>query len=243
MNPSRNIIITGVSSGIGKQLVRLFLDKYHFNVTGISRNKTMLEMMMREEESYVASGRLKLIAHDISIPEGISSITESIYKHWTHVDVLINNAGKLINKPFDELSAEDWNTVYATNVFGPAQLVRLLLPLLTKKSDSPPSHVLNIASMGGIQGSMKFAGLSAYSSSKAALIGLTECLAEELKSSGIRCNALALGSVDTEMFNAAFPGFNASKSVAEMADFIADFAVKGAALFNGKVLQVSDSTP
>ena len=104
-------------------------------------------------------------------------------------------------------------------------------------------HVVNISSMGGIQGSMKFSGLSAYSSSKAALITLSELLAEEYKETGPSFNVLALGAVQTEMLEEAFPGYKASVSAVEMARYIMQFSLTGHQMYNGKVLQVSNSTP
>lgn len=97
--------------------------------------------------------------------------------------------------------------------------------------------------MGGVQGSVKFPGLAAYSSSKAAVINLTELLAEEYKDSGISFNVLALGAVQTEMLEEAFPGYKASISAVEMANYIFDFSLNGQKYYNGKLLQVSNSTP
>ena len=97
--------------------------------------------------------------------------------------------------------------------------------------------------MGGFQGSTKFAGLSAYSSSKSALSGLTECLAEELKDRNIAVNCLALGAVQTEMLGKAFPGYKAPLSAAKMAEFICEFALTGQLFFNGKIIPVSSTTP
>jgi NAD(P)-dependent dehydrogenase (short-subunit alcohol dehydrogenase family) len=97
--------------------------------------------------------------------------------------------------------------------------------------------------MGGFQGSAKFPGLSFYSASKAALCCLTECLATELKDKSIKMNALALGSVQTEMLDKAFPGYKAPVKAEEIAEFITDFAINGHRYVNGKVLPVSLSTP
>ena len=97
--------------------------------------------------------------------------------------------------------------------------------------------------MGGVQGSMKFPGLAAYSSSKAAIITLTELLAEEYKTTGPSFNVLALGAVQTEMLEEAFPGYKANTSAQEMANYIYDFSLNGNAYYNGKLLQVSNSTP
>ena len=161
-----------------------------------------------------------------------------IKENWNSVDILINNAGKLLNKPFAEISSEEFEEVYKVNVFGVAEITRLLLPFM--KSGS---HVVTVSSMGGIQGSMKFPGLAAYSSSKGAVITLSELLAEEYKESGIAFNVLALGAVQTEMLEEAFPGYQAPLTAIEMATYITNFSLTGNKFYNGKVLQVSSSTP
>ncbi|MGB5693734.1 MAG: SDR family oxidoreductase, partial [Flavobacteriaceae bacterium] len=157
---------------------------------------------------------------------------------WGSVDILINNAGSLVNKPFMETSIEEFVGVFQVNVFGVAGLIQTIVPYMGKSG-----HVVNISSMGGIQGSAKFPGLSAYSSSKGALITLSELLAEEFKETGPMFNALALGAVQTEMLEEAFPGFKAPVTALEMAEYIKRFAQEGNLYFNGKVLQVSNSTP
>jgi len=85
--------------------------------------------------------------------------------------------------------------------------------------------------------------MSLYSASKGALAILTESLAEELKEQNIRVNALALGAVQTEMLEEAFPGYQAAVTAEEMADFITDFALKAHSYINGKIIPVSLSTP
>jgi NAD(P)-dependent dehydrogenase (short-subunit alcohol dehydrogenase family) len=97
--------------------------------------------------------------------------------------------------------------------------------------------------MGGVQGTVKFPGLSAYSSSKAALAGLTECLAIEFQDKDIAVNCLALGAVQTEMLQEAFPGFKAPVSPDKMAEFIGNFVLTAHHFMNGKVLPISLSTP
>jgi NAD(P)-dependent dehydrogenase (short-subunit alcohol dehydrogenase family) len=154
------------------------------------------------------------------------------------VDVLIHNAGKLINKPFSKLSSKDFFEVYNVNVFAVAELTRVLIPYLSKGS-----HVVTISSIGGVQGSMKFPGLAAYSSSKGAVITLSELLAEEYKEQEISFNVLALGAVQTEMLEEAFPGYKAPISAEEMADYVFNFALTGNKFYNGKILEVSSTTP
>ncbi|WP_100615465.1 SDR family NAD(P)-dependent oxidoreductase [Confluentibacter citreus] len=224
-----NIIITGTSRGIGFELAKLFAKAGH-QVLAISRNKKPIELLKLNN---VAS-----LSCDLCDANAYKSVTDFINTNWQQVDVLINNAGMLINKPFSQLSMEDFETVYKTNVFGVAELTKTVLPFMKQGS-----HVVTISSMGGVQGSMKFPGLAAYSSSKAAVINLTELLAEEYKGSGISFNVLALGAVQTEMLEEAFPGYKANMSAIGMAQYIFDFALTGQKYYNGKLLQVSNSTP
>src|SRR5690606_29172303 len=137
-----------------------------------------------------------------------------------------------------ETTMEEFEAVYKTNVFGVAQLTRTVLPFMKKEG-----HVVTISSMGGIQGSVKFPGLSAYSSSKGAVITLTELLAEEYKETGPSFNVLALGAVKTEMLAEAFPGLDVPTSALKMAKYIGEFSLSAQEYYNGKVLQVSNSTP
>ena len=224
----KNIIITGTSRGIGYELALQFAKAGH-NVLAISR-KTPQEL--------IENTNITCLSVDLSQEIDLEKVTHFLSQTWKKVDVIIHNAGALLLKPFQETSQQDFENIYKVNVFGVANLTRICLPYLQKGS-----HVVSISSMGGIQGSMKFAGLSAYSSSKAAVITLSELLAEEYKEQGIAFNVLALGSVNTEMLQEAFPGYEAPLSATEMADYIFNFALTGNKFYNGKVLQVSSTTP
>ncbi len=165
-------------------------------------------------------------------------MNSEISKHFDKIDILVNNAGLLINKPFTLLSKSDMNSIFNVNFFGVALLIQNLLPKMNTNS-----HIVNIGSMGGFQGSSKFPGLSIYSASKAALANLSECLAEELKEQKISVNCLSIGAVQTEMLESAFPGYQAPLKAEEMASYIVDFSKNGHKFFNGKILPVSLSTP
>ncbi|WP_445381396.1 SDR family NAD(P)-dependent oxidoreductase [Robiginitalea sp. IMCC43444] len=223
------IVVTGCSRGIGYELVRLLLNDGH-EVLALSRNTDPLQKLQHK--------KLSFRSFDITRDADIQAVASWLSKEWKAVDVLVNNAGTLLNKPFADTSFEDFEEVYAVNVFGLAALTRALIPLMSSEG-----HVVSISSMGGVQGSAKFPGLAAYSSSKGALITLSELLAEEYKDKGPAFNVLALGAVQTEMLEAAFPGYKAPISAAEMAAYIMDFALNGQRFYNGKVLQVSSSTP
>jgi len=226
---SKNIVITGTSRGIGFELAKQFADNGH-QVLALSRNTAPL--------SAVNDKNITVVSVDISDAKDLNKVTDFIKNTWEKVDILINNAGKLINKPFTELSSEDFLEVYKVNVFGVAEITQLMIPYLQKGS-----HVVTISSIGGIQGSLKFPGLAAYSSAKGAVITLSELLAEEYKEQQIAFNVLALGAVQTEMLEEAFPGYQAPLSAVEMADYIYNFSLTGNKFYNGKVLQVSSSNP
>jgi 3-oxoacyl-[acyl-carrier protein] reductase len=223
----KTLIVTGASRGIGLEICKQAAIKGH-QVIALSRN---IKPLLGIENIYP-------FAVDLSYETAIKDFIKTISKSFSKVDALINNAGSLINKPFLETSYKEFKKVYQVNIFAVASLIRLIFPMMT-----PQGHVVNISSMGGVQGTTKFPGLSAYSSSKAGLIILTELLAEEFKESGPAFNALALGAVQTEMLEEAFPGYKAPISAKKMATYILEFALKGQQLYNGKVLPISSSTP
>ena len=227
-NDMKNIIITGTSRGIGYELALQFAKAGH-HVLAISR---------KTPQVLIENENITCLAVDLGNEEELVVVEKFLSHTWATVDIIIHNAGSLILKPFAQTNQEDFENIYKVNVFGVAGLTRICLPYLQKGS-----HVVSISSMGGIQGSMKFAGLAAYSSSKGAVITLSELLAEEYKEEGIAFNVLALGAVNTEMLQEAFPGYEAPISAKEMANYIFNFALTGNKYHNGKIIQVSSSTP
>lgn len=225
----KNVVITGTSRGIGYELVKLFSSN-GYQVLAISRNQKPIDNL--------ALNNVKTLSVDLANSGELEKVKDFVSHEWNNVDILIHNAGYLVNKPFEELTQEDFQSVYNVNVFGVAALTQCILPFM-----KTGAHVVTISSMGGIQGSMKFPGLAAYSSAKGAVITLSELLAEEYKEEGIAFNVLALGAVQTEMLEEAFPGYQAPLSAIDMATYIKNFSLTGHKLYNGKVLQVSSSTP
>lgn len=224
----KNIIITGTSRGIGYELA-LKLANSGNQILAISR-KTPQEL--------IEHANITCLSVDISVDTDLQLVEDFLLHTWKKVDCVIHNAGALLFKPFLETSTADFEKIYKVNVFGLASLTRICVPFMTKGG-----HVVTISSMGGIQGSLKFPGLAAYSSSKGAVITLSELLSEEYKEQGIAFNVLALGAVQTEMLEEAFPGYEAPISAAEMAAYIANFALTANKYYNGKVLQVSSTNP
>jgi 3-oxoacyl-[acyl-carrier protein] reductase len=234
------IVITGASRGIGEALAHELTAGGH-RVILVARNRRKLDQVAAACNAQAGGGLAHPFPFDLSDlsdleKEFISGLTELSPR----VDALVNNAGQLINKPFSQVSDGEARMLFDTNFFAPAHLIRICLPLM---KGSELGHVVNITSMSGYPGSRRFSGLSYYGASKAALASLTESLAEELKTEGISVNALAIGSVQTEMLAQAFPGLKAPLEPGQMAGFLSWFVLEGASYFNGKVLPVSLSTP
>ena len=226
----KNIVITGASKGIGFETAKRLAEEGH-SVFALARTEEKLQSL----KSY-SPDRIHTFTLDLTDEKDLS---DCINQHFQDlkIDVLINNAGALINKPFMELEASDWNKMLNVNLISAVSLIKCLKPNLKG------GHILNIGSMGGYQGSSKFPGLSAYSAAKSALAVLSECLSVEFLDDNIAVNCLALGAVQTEMLNEAFPGYQAPLSAEDMATFISDFAINGSRFFNGKILPVALQNP
>jgi short-subunit dehydrogenase len=233
-----NIIITGASRGIGYEIAKAFASETGHNVLGISRSDELLKKLRSECEILPGGNALNILAYDLENIGRHTELKNKISEIMPKIDVLINNAGLLINKPFSEITQNDFDRLFSVNIKSIFNLTQLLLPSFSKNA-----HIVNISSMGGFQGSVKFPGLSVYSASKGAVAIFSECLAEELKPKNIFVNCLAIGSVQTEMLSQAFPGYQAPVSASDMGAFIKDFALSGHRFFNGKIIPVSVTTP
>jgi NAD(P)-dependent dehydrogenase (short-subunit alcohol dehydrogenase family) len=227
---TKKIVVVGTSRGIGKAIVDILADNSAYEILALGRNLGKMKSNF-DKYSNVSFAALDLEATDVR--ERCTEIFEKINR----IDILINNAGLLVNKPFDQLTHHDLASSYQVNVIGVMETVQAALPKMIE------SHIVNISTIGGFQGSVKFPGLTAYSTSKAALCSYTELFAEEFKDTYIKMNCLCLGAAQTEMLEAAFPGYAAPVSAEKMAEYIADFAINGQQWMNGKIIPVSLSTP
>lgn len=228
---SKVTIVTGASRGIGYE-VCLQLAKQGHQVVAVARSAGPLKVLQQQ------SDHIHGMPADLTKWDAVNQLVRRIHSTFNGVDILINNAGALINKSFKDLSLEDWHSQIDSNLISAVNITKQLLPYFNTNA-----HILNISSMGGFQGSAKFPGLSAYSVTKGALSILTECLSTELSSQNISVNALCLGAVQTEMLEQAFPGIEAPVSSKEMGRYIADFSLTGPAFYNGKILPVALEDP
>lgn len=233
-----NIVITGASSGVGFEAVLELILQNNHHVVALARSHDKLKRLYEIAKGLNPDCNLYPARFDIVHDDYETGLLPFINEKIGHVDILINNAGILINKPFMEITTIDFAEMLQTNVLGHVKMIKQLVPIMPSGS-----HIVNIGSMGGFQGSVKFPGLAAYSASKAALHTLTECLALELADKKINVNCLALGSAQTEMLEKAFPNYESPIAAFEMGKYIADFALTGHKFFNGKVLPVAVTTP
>jgi NAD(P)-dependent dehydrogenase (short-subunit alcohol dehydrogenase family) len=230
-----NIIVNGGTKGIGKEIVLILAENRNYRIIVTGRNRKALQLL----SSPGASGNIIPYSLDLaSFDEHEKEFRNMVISHFKHVDILINTAGVLITKDFMDFTSAEAREMMETNFIGTSSVIRTIQPLMKKGS-----HIVNIASMGGFQGSSKYRGLSFYSASKAAMACLSECLAVEFNKAGIVVNCLALGSVGTEMFEKAFPGLKAPVKAGEMAELIVDFAIRGRKFYNGKVIPVAFNNP
>lgn len=229
---SKVAVVTGASRGIGYETCKKLAENDHHAVA-VARSADSLHLLQEFRSEYIHA-----LPADLTEEKAIDSLVDTVDEHFEGVDILINNAGALINKKFSDLSLDDWRSQIESNLISAVHITKKLLPYFNEDA-----HIVNISSMGGFQGSAKFPGLTAYSVSKGALSILTECLATELKEQNIRANALCLGAVQTDMLEEAFPGIEAPVSPEEMGAYIADFALSASRFYNGKILPVALEDP
>jgi NAD(P)-dependent dehydrogenase (short-subunit alcohol dehydrogenase family) len=230
-----NIIVNGGSGGIGREVVLQMANDRDNQILFTGRD----EEKLKEITALCTNENVSYLRFDLSVLENeAGTIKDQVFNRFSRLDIMINCTGTLVVTDFLRIAGQDARMMMETNFFGPASLIKMLVPLMPKGS-----HIVNISSMGGFQGSAKYRGLAYYSASKAALACLTECLAVELAEQGISANCLALGSVQTKMFENAFPGFKAPLQPEDMAGFISYFAINGNKFFNGKILPVAVSNP
>lgn len=232
-----NIIITGASSGIGYQTALKLADKKGNAILAIARSEEKLIELKNKVEAEHPISNLDYLVFDF-LSGDFNLLEKEIKNHFASIDILINNAGYLVAKPFLEITPEEFDQSFAVNIKAAFRLSQIVVPLMKKGA-----HIVNISSMGGVQGSVKFPGMSLYSASKGAVSILTESLAAELTEKGIKVNALAFGAVDTKMLRSAFPNYKAPLTAEEMGEYLAEFACSGSKYYNGKILPISVSTP
>ncbi|MDR1240342.1 MAG: 3-oxoacyl-ACP reductase FabG [Oscillospiraceae bacterium] len=183
-------VITGASRGIGRETAKELASEGFKILINYKKNRDLAEELA--EEIISNGGEALPIQADISIPEEAEYLIENAEK-FGEIDVLVNNAGICLQKVFQDVTKEEWQKLFDTNVGGAinccASAVKRMIPRKHGK-------IINISSIWGICGASTEVH---YSASKAAIIGLTKALAKELGPSGIRVNCVAPGIINTDM--------------------------------------------
>lgn len=236
---STHVVLTGAGGGLGRVILEEVLNRPEVSrVTAFSSRPADYIQSLNFSKTQQALKKLVWVQCDFSNrEENFQALLPADGPHECPL-VLIHNAGTLAKNVPGQWMESSARTMWEVNFWSALRLTYLLLPAM-----APGSHIVNIGSMGGFQGSVKFPGLALYSASKAALACWTECLAAELADRRIHVNCLALGSADTDMLRHAFPGYTAPVTAERMGRFVADFALYSGQLFNGKVIPVAMTTP
>jgi NAD(P)-dependent dehydrogenase (short-subunit alcohol dehydrogenase family) len=221
----RVAIVTGASSGIGRATAEMLASRGAL-VAGFARTATTTGIEMLA------------IDGDVSDPDAIERLFAETESRLGDCDILINCAGMIDPKVLTEVTPADWDRMFAVNVRGTYLASRRALPAMIARRTGA---IVNVASISGVLGPEKFPGWVSYCASKAAVIGLTEALAVEVKQYGVRVNSVSPGSVDTKMWAAASGGAPAAMTAAEVAEVICFLASDRARAVNGQDVHVYSS--
>ncbi len=241
---SRTIVITGASRGIGREIAKQFARQGDFVAGFYHRNEAAASSLLQEWEQECRQGTglggIRLYQVDIRQAEQVKSAFQSIRKECGQVDVLVNNAGAAWFGLLTDMTEEEWNVLFDTNVKGVFHCCQAVIPDMVRRQEG---CIINVSSMWGQVGASCEA---AYSASKAAVIGLTRSLAKELGPSGIRVNCVAPGVIQTDMVNnldadaldalAEETPLGRLGSPADVAGAVRFLASREAAFFTGQVL-------
>ena len=184
-------IITGASSGIGREIALAYAEEGAKVVAGARRIEKLHEL---EEISKDLSGEIYAVSADVSKQEDIDNLIDKAIEKYGRVDILVNNAGILDSyKSPVSITDEIWNKMFEVNVDSVMRASRKVLPLMRKQKSGV---ILNTASVGGLNG---MRGGIAYVATKHALVGMTKHIGYAYAEEGIRCVAIAPGSVETDI--------------------------------------------
>jgi 3-oxoacyl-[acyl-carrier protein] reductase len=183
-------LITGATQGIGKATA-LALGKAGYRIGAVARTEAKVRRLVAhlKEEGIEAAGA----AADVGRPDQVERAVEEIKRALDEIEVLVNNAGVLIAKPFEELTLDDWDTTMATNLRSLYLVTRAVLPAMRRRKSGT---VVNVASLAARNG---FAGGTAYTASKHAVLGFSRSLMLEARKDNVRVITVCPGSVDTGM--------------------------------------------
>ena len=185
-------IITGAGKGFGKAIAKKFADN-GAKLALITRTQSDIDDLYREFYGY--ENKLLAICGDVSDQDTVNSFVAEVKNKFGRIDVLVNNAGMRFRKKFEEITLEEFSLVLSVNVVSMFMLCKAVMPTMVEQRTG---KIINISSVVGTLGLPE---LSAYATSKAAIIGLTKSLSVEYGESNIQVNAIAPGFCKTSYFD------------------------------------------
>jgi NAD(P)-dependent dehydrogenase (short-subunit alcohol dehydrogenase family) len=228
MLKGKTAIVTGGGRGIGAATAEL-LASHGARVMLASRT----ESEIRNIASVIANSGW--CPTDVSSESQVTSLFNQTLERMGPVDILVNCAAVLSSESVESLSLDAWNEIQAINITGTFLCCREAFRQMKGRGGA----IVNVSSLGGVQGTEKFPGYSAYTTSKYAVIGLTESLAVEARSQNIRVNCVAPGAVDTQMLKKAAPELKTKTSPLDIANIILFLCDESrSASLNGTVIPV-----
>jgi len=222
----RVIIVTGASSGIGRATAELF-----------AREGALVAIFARSAEklAQMEGDRVLAVPGDIANEADVERLFAEVESRFGDCDVLVNNAGTTDVARLIDTTPDRWDRMFAVNVRGAYLATRRALPAMVARRSGA---IVNVASISGVIGPEKFPGFVSYCASKAAVIGMTEALAVEVRDAGVRVNCVSPGSVDTPMWAEVSGGAPASMTPDEIAQAIRFLASSESRPMNGQNLNV-----
>ena len=203
--PEKIAVITGTSSGFGL-LTSIELAKAGFRVVATLRNLATREPLDRAAAAAGCSEKIEVQVLDVTDFGAIPSFVDAVVREYGRIDVLVNNAGFAVGGFAEDVKLEELRLQFETNFFGAVAMSKAVLPVMRRQGSG---HIIQISSIGGLQGSVS---VSSYSASKHALEGWSESLRLEVHSVGIRVALVEPGAFDTGVWTSAVMGQETKKN-------------------------------
>lgn len=224
-------IVTGASRGIGRATaLRLGADGFRLLLVA----RPSADLLSLQDELAQSSISVEVHPTDLAKPEDVNRLCQQLAAGGPY-DVLVNNAGCCEPEAFEAMSDASFRRHFEVNVFALQALSRAVIPAMTRAGRG---SIVNIASISGIRGTSKFSGFAAYAAAKAAVIVLSEALAAEYASAGLRINSISPGAVDTALLAKVAPGFPPAMSPEEIASVVSMLCSDAGRAFNGRNIEV-----
>lgn len=185
------VMVTGGSRGIGSEMVRVLADSGYKVAFTYNKRKDLADELVKSIGK--KAGQAMAIQMSVQDHESRGCALQTLYNQWGTVDILVNNAGMAQEKPFIDISEQDFDNMIAVNLKGPFMLCQAVIPEMVRRGWG---RIINISSIGGQWGGFNQVH---YAGAKAGLINLTRSLARIYSQEGITINAVAPGLIHTEM--------------------------------------------